>query len=85
MQKFSIERSIFLDKREFGIKNNNPIGPYRIVTNSSNVNEWRTQKDSNPHNRFRRPMLYPLNYGCGFAIKAILYYSIIHICDGVVK
>lgn len=24
---------------------------------------WRAQKDSNPHTRFRRPMLYPLNYG----------------------
>ena len=26
--------------------------------------EWCTQQESNLHRRFRKPLFYPLNYGC---------------------
>lgn len=34
------------------------------------VSKWCTQQESNLHRRFRKPLFYPLNYGCKSSISA---------------
>ncbi len=34
------------------------------------VGIWRTQTESNGHQRLRKPLFYPLNYGCSKLILA---------------